>query len=123
MELCTKDEICKLHKLYAFMGKRKVMLFDALEYLRGKGYYVMAMPEPYYMWRVWLCILGKPNTHDGKLNATLIDKVFESRDDAWHYALNMQLDIMIEADRNAFRMTDEEVDALRKECREAGFDV
>ena len=123
MEWCTSDELRKFRKLWAFCGRRKVTLDEAMGWLMDRHYYLMAMPEPYYRWSAWVCVLGIPNTQDGRLNACRFEKLFDRREDALHYGLGRQLDILIDAEEKASGMTKAEADALLEECRKEGWDV
>lgn len=113
-----------------YSEKEKIIsLYEAIEWLRVfKSYYVMSFPVassfiPYYKWKVMIIILDKPNTFDGKMNMTELEKCFNLKEDADEDGLNTILKMLCDAIEIGSKMSDEELEELRNECRKKGFDI
>lgn len=87
-------------------------------------FHVLPSPLPFGEWKVWVIILGKPNTKDGMMNATdLNGKIFASFEDATEAGLSFILKSLVKARKEAGKLTPQQIKHLYADLRKKGFDV
>lgn len=102
-------------------------LADAAKWLREKKHYhIEPSPIPGLKWKVWCVILGKPNTQDGKMNATDLDgKIFKSYEAAAEAGLSFILKSLINAEKVILKHAGdtEYFENMKKDLENQGFDM
>ena len=95
----------------------------ANRWLGKKGYHVLVMPLPHYLWYVGVVCLGRPNKKDGLLGACFFeDKEVGSAEEAAEYGLRFQLKTMIRANKLIKKYGVEHFKQLRKKLEDDGVD-
>ncbi len=111
----------RLNSLW-YEGKKEP--YDVFRWLMDKKqFYVMPHPKPYNVWGVWILILGKPNTLDGKINMCDLGKERDSYDSALVVGIEFIVDVLYKAQKTIFVKTKEELEEIRESCQKAGFAV
>jgi len=102
-------------------------LAHAMKWLREtKGYHIEPSPLPFGKWKIWVVVLGKPNTQDGKMNATDLDgKQFKSFEDAADAGLTFQLKALLNAEKMILKHAGDAkyFEKLKKDLEKQGFDM
>lgn len=92
-------------------------------WLRKKNCHVLVIPKPYHKWYVGLIILGRPNKFDGNLGACFFeDKEFDSYEKAMEYGLQVQLKIIIKAEKLVRKYDTSQISHIKEELEKKGFD-